>query len=155
MGRSVRCLSPDADQRPDIVAVSSRISDLMMKLMDGLYTSQNALERRAERDRKRAQKYFLERHKSGTNCHSNLSQVFSFSKLEMMLCCRFLWDSSFKFYIFSYFLFDILQFFNSLWHCFQERLLMKTEYPTSYSSAACSSTNGDQRISQGDSLHRN
>ncbi|XP_038566526.1 serine/threonine-protein kinase Nek10 [Micropterus salmoides] len=69
------CLSPDADQRPDIVAVSSRISDLMMKLMDSLYTSQNALERRAERERKRAQKYFLERHKSRMNCcFSNLSQ---------------------------------------------------------------------------------
>nr|XP_046256432.1 serine/threonine-protein kinase Nek10 isoform X2 [Scatophagus argus] len=67
------CLSPDADQRPDIVAVGSRISDLMMRLMDGLFTSQNALERRAERDRKRAQRYFLERHKSRTNCsHSNL-----------------------------------------------------------------------------------
>ncbi|KAM4581541.1 serine/threonine-protein kinase Nek10 isoform 1-T1 [Odontesthes bonariensis] len=66
------CLSPDADQRPDIVAVSSRISDLMMSLMDGLYTSQNALERKAERDRKRAQKYFLERHKSRMNCcHCN------------------------------------------------------------------------------------
>uniref|UniRef100_A0A3Q3QB99 Protein kinase domain-containing protein n=1 Tax=Monopterus albus TaxID=43700 RepID=A0A3Q3QB99_MONAL len=58
------CLSPDADHRPDIVAVSSRICDLMMKLMDGVCTSQNALEKRAERDRKRAQKYFLERHKS-------------------------------------------------------------------------------------------
>ncbi|XP_035528285.1 serine/threonine-protein kinase Nek10 [Morone saxatilis] len=69
------CLSPDADQRPDIVAVSSRISDLMMRLMDSLYTSQNALERRAERDRKRAQTYFLERHKSRMNCsHLNLSQ---------------------------------------------------------------------------------
>ncbi|TMS11202.1 Serine/threonine-protein kinase Nek10 [Larimichthys crocea] len=52
------CLSPDADQRPDIVAVSSRISDIMMRLMDGLYASQNALERRAERDRRRAQRYF-------------------------------------------------------------------------------------------------
>uniref|UniRef100_A0A3Q1HXN9 NIMA-related kinase 10 n=1 Tax=Acanthochromis polyacanthus TaxID=80966 RepID=A0A3Q1HXN9_9TELE len=60
----IRCLSPDAEQRPDIVAVSSRISDLMMRLMDGLYTSHNALERRAERDRKRAQKYFHEKHKS-------------------------------------------------------------------------------------------
>ncbi|KAF7662268.1 hypothetical protein LDENG_00239160 [Lucifuga dentata] len=75
------CLDPDSDQRPDIVAVSSRISDLMMKLMDGLYISQNALERRAERDRKRAQKYFLERHKSRTNC-SNLSQEKSTIKAE-------------------------------------------------------------------------
>lgn len=71
-GLPVRCLSPDADQRPDIVAVSSRISDLMMRLMDGLYTSQNALERRAERDRKRAQKYFLERQKSRTKCHHSI-----------------------------------------------------------------------------------
>ncbi|KAF0031935.1 hypothetical protein F2P81_016490 [Scophthalmus maximus] len=70
------CLSPDADQRPDIVAISSKISDLMMRLMDGLYTSQNALERRAERDRKRAQKYFLERHKSSRNsCLLDLSQL--------------------------------------------------------------------------------
>ncbi|XP_060936435.1 serine/threonine-protein kinase Nek10, partial [Limanda limanda] len=69
------CLSPDADQRPDVVAVSSRICDLIMKLMDGLYTSQNVLERRAERDRKRAQKYFLERHKSRRSCClSSLSQ---------------------------------------------------------------------------------
>uniref|UniRef100_A0A3B5ANH6 NIMA-related kinase 10 n=1 Tax=Stegastes partitus TaxID=144197 RepID=A0A3B5ANH6_9TELE len=66
------CLSPDAEQRPDIVTVSSRISDLMMRLMDGLYTSHKALERRAERDRKRAQKYFHEKHESRTNCsHSN------------------------------------------------------------------------------------
>ncbi|XP_028280369.1 serine/threonine-protein kinase Nek10 [Parambassis ranga] len=70
------CLSPDADQRPDIVAVGSRISDLMMQLMDGLYASQNALERRAERDRKRAQKYFLERHKDSrmTCCDLNVLQ---------------------------------------------------------------------------------
>ncbi|XP_024113977.1 serine/threonine-protein kinase Nek10 isoform X2 [Oryzias melastigma] len=53
------CLTPDAEQRPDVVVVSSRISDLMIRLMDGLYTSHNALERRAERDRKRAQKCFM------------------------------------------------------------------------------------------------
>ncbi|XP_040900683.1 serine/threonine-protein kinase Nek10 isoform X1 [Toxotes jaculatrix] len=75
------CLSPDADQRPDIVAVSSRISDLMMRLMDGLYMSQNALERRAERDRKRAQKYFMERHKTGTSV-SDLSREKSLMKTE-------------------------------------------------------------------------
>nr|XP_061814794.1 serine/threonine-protein kinase Nek10-like [Nerophis lumbriciformis] len=60
----VWCLSSDADQRPDIVVVSSRISDLMMRLMDGLYTSQSALERRAERHRTQAQKYFLDKHRS-------------------------------------------------------------------------------------------
>uniref|UniRef100_A0A672YEA9 Protein kinase domain-containing protein n=1 Tax=Sphaeramia orbicularis TaxID=375764 RepID=A0A672YEA9_9TELE len=61
------CLSPDAEQRPDIVAVSSRITDLMMRLIDGLHTSQNSLERRVERDRKRAQKYFLERDQTRMN----------------------------------------------------------------------------------------
>ncbi|XP_058602606.1 serine/threonine-protein kinase Nek10 isoform X1 [Onychostoma macrolepis] len=54
------CLSPNADVRPDIIEVSSRISDIMMKFVDNLCASYNSLERRAERDRKRAQKYFLE-----------------------------------------------------------------------------------------------
>lgn len=55
-----RCLTPNADVRPDIIEVSSRISDIMMKFVDNLCASYNSLERRAERDRKRAQKYFLE-----------------------------------------------------------------------------------------------
>lgn len=54
------CLTPNADVRPDIIEVSSRISDIMMKFVDSLCASYNSLERRAERDRKRAQKYFLE-----------------------------------------------------------------------------------------------
>ncbi|KAM8825750.1 serine/threonine-protein kinase Nek10 [Synchiropus picturatus] len=56
------CLTPDAERRPDIVAVSSRISDLVMKLMDAVVASHNSLEKRAHRDRKRAHKYFLESH---------------------------------------------------------------------------------------------
>ncbi|XP_041963319.1 serine/threonine-protein kinase Nek10 isoform X2 [Alosa sapidissima] len=54
------CLTPDPDSRPDIVEVSARISDVLMKFMDNLCASHQALERRSERDRKRAQKYFLE-----------------------------------------------------------------------------------------------
>ncbi|XP_057195516.1 serine/threonine-protein kinase Nek10 isoform X1 [Triplophysa rosa] len=54
------CLTPNADLRPDIIEVSSRISDIMMRFVDSLCASHNSLERRAERDRKRAQKYFLE-----------------------------------------------------------------------------------------------
>ncbi|XP_054869566.1 serine/threonine-protein kinase Nek10 isoform X2 [Amphiprion ocellaris] len=82
------CLSPDAEQRPDIVAVSSRISDLMMRLMDVLYTSHNALERRAERDRKRAQKYFHEKHKSWTDySHSNPSREGLLVKTESQAPC--------------------------------------------------------------------
>ncbi|KAK7886529.1 hypothetical protein WMY93_026150 [Mugilogobius chulae] len=60
-------LSPTPEQRPDIVQVSSSISELMMRAMDRLHTSHNALERRAQRDRKRAQRYFLERNQSSVN----------------------------------------------------------------------------------------
>uniref|UniRef100_A0A3B4EIG5 Protein kinase domain-containing protein n=1 Tax=Pygocentrus nattereri TaxID=42514 RepID=A0A3B4EIG5_PYGNA len=54
------CLTPNPDLRPDIVEVGSRICDLMMRFMDSLSTSHVALEKRAERDRRRAQKYCLE-----------------------------------------------------------------------------------------------
>ncbi|KAG9283789.1 serine/threonine-protein kinase Nek10 [Astyanax mexicanus] len=54
------CLTPNPDARPDVVVVSSRICDLMMRFMDGLSSSQVSLEKRAERDRRRAQKYCLE-----------------------------------------------------------------------------------------------
>uniref|UniRef100_A0A3B3SH41 NIMA related kinase 10 n=1 Tax=Paramormyrops kingsleyae TaxID=1676925 RepID=A0A3B3SH41_9TELE len=64
------CLTPDADLRPDIVEISGRISDLMMKFIDNLCTSQQALEKKLERDRKRALKYFLEASRAGIGaCH--------------------------------------------------------------------------------------
>ncbi|XP_030013148.1 serine/threonine-protein kinase Nek10 [Sphaeramia orbicularis] len=95
------CLSPDAEQRPDIVAVSSRITDLMMRLIDGLHTSQNSLERRVERDRKRAQKYFLERDQTRMNCcNSNLPQEKALMKIESLTsrcspsCSSDLYDAS-------------------------------------------------------------
>uniref|UniRef100_A0AAY5KD34 Protein kinase domain-containing protein n=1 Tax=Esox lucius TaxID=8010 RepID=A0AAY5KD34_ESOLU len=71
------CLTPDADMRPDIVEVSSKISDIIMRFMDSLYISQHALERRAERDRKRAQKYFLERHRGRAEPVSQVYHVKS------------------------------------------------------------------------------
>ncbi|XP_071253707.1 serine/threonine-protein kinase Nek10 [Salvelinus alpinus] len=77
------CLTTDADLRPDIVEVSSKISDIMMRFMDSLYTSQNALERRAERDRKRAQKYFLESHRGRVSCcHSSKDQEKTTSRTD-------------------------------------------------------------------------
>ncbi|XP_062841367.1 serine/threonine-protein kinase Nek10 isoform X2 [Trichomycterus rosablanca] len=54
------CLTPNADMRPDIVEVSSRICDLIMTYLDDVNASHSALERRAERDRRRAQKYCIE-----------------------------------------------------------------------------------------------
>ncbi|KAI9999845.1 hypothetical protein NQD34_011688 [Periophthalmus magnuspinnatus] len=66
-------LSPSPDQRPDIVQVSSSISELLMRAMDRFHTSYNALERRAQRDRKRAHQYFLERNQA--NYKSSVLQL--------------------------------------------------------------------------------
>ncbi|CAL9706383.1 unnamed protein product [Knipowitschia caucasica] len=54
-------LSPSPEQRPDIVQVSSSISELMMSAMDRLHSSQHALQQRAQRDRSRAHRYCRER----------------------------------------------------------------------------------------------
>ncbi|MGH0142043.1 UNVERIFIED_CONTAM: hypothetical protein FKN15_075074 [Acipenser sinensis] len=63
-----RCLTPDAELRPDIVEVSARISDVMMKYVDGLCMSQLALEKKLDRERRRTQKYFLEANRSALSC---------------------------------------------------------------------------------------
>ncbi|KAJ1101855.1 hypothetical protein NDU88_006919 [Pleurodeles waltl] len=55
-----RCLTPDAEARPDIVEVCALISDVMMKYLDGLSTSQLTLEKKLDRERKRTQRYFSE-----------------------------------------------------------------------------------------------
>lgn len=118
---SVRCLSPDPDQRPDICAVTSRISDIMMRMMDGLYASQNALQRRADRDRKRAQKYFLERHNSRMSCCQS-KQVGS----AWSCCIKFL--QIFFFWIVEY---------------LQENLLMDSDSLDQSSCAAGSLKDGE------------
>ncbi|XP_056376035.1 serine/threonine-protein kinase Nek10 isoform X7 [Hyla sarda] len=58
------CLTSDADLRPDIVEVCALISDVMMRYMDSLSSCQIALEKKLERERKRAQKYFIEANKN-------------------------------------------------------------------------------------------
>ncbi|TSK20152.1 Serine/threonine-protein kinase Nek10 [Bagarius yarrelli] len=63
-----RCLTPDPDLRPDVVEVSSRICDLIMKFLDGVATSHTTLEKRAERDRRRAQKYCMESNRLKLTC---------------------------------------------------------------------------------------
>ncbi|XP_051921819.1 serine/threonine-protein kinase Nek10 isoform X1 [Hippocampus zosterae] len=79
------CLSPDPERRPDIVAIGSRIANLMMRHMDALYASHFALEKRAERDRKRAQRYFLEGRRSGKSCcRSFPTQKQAFSTPELV-----------------------------------------------------------------------
>ncbi|XP_068838085.1 serine/threonine-protein kinase Nek10 isoform X5 [Capricornis sumatraensis] len=63
-----RCLTPDAETRPDIVEVSSMISDIMMKYVDNLSASQLALEKKLERERRRTQRYFMEANRNAITC---------------------------------------------------------------------------------------
>lgn len=70
---SLRCLTPDAEARPDIVEVSSMISDVMMKYLDNLSTSQLALEKKLERERKRTQRYLMEANRNAVTCHHELA----------------------------------------------------------------------------------
>ncbi|XP_036926609.1 serine/threonine-protein kinase Nek10 isoform X3 [Sturnira hondurensis] len=68
-----RCLTPDAEARPDIVEVSSVISDVMMKYLDSLSASQLALEKKLERERRRTQRYFMEANRNAVTCHQELA----------------------------------------------------------------------------------
>lgn len=71
----LRCLTPDAEARPDIVEVSSMISDVMMKYLDNLSTSQLALERKLDRERRRTQRYFMEANRNAVTCHRELAML--------------------------------------------------------------------------------
>nr|XP_054408448.1 serine/threonine-protein kinase Nek10 isoform X21 [Pongo abelii] len=68
-----RCLTPDAEARPDIVEVSSMISDVMMKYLDNLSKSQLSLEKKLERERRRTQRYFMEANRNTITCHHELT----------------------------------------------------------------------------------
>ncbi|XP_078233443.1 serine/threonine-protein kinase Nek10 isoform X10 [Pogona vitticeps] len=68
-----RCLTPDAESRPDIVEVSAMISDVMMKYLDGLSTSQLVLEKKLERERRRTQRYFMEANRKAVACHHHMT----------------------------------------------------------------------------------
>ncbi|XP_063113123.1 serine/threonine-protein kinase Nek10 isoform X3 [Cavia porcellus] len=68
-----RCLTPDAEARPDIVEVSAMISEVMMKYLDNLSTSQLALEKKLDRERRRTQRYFMEANRNAVTCHHDLA----------------------------------------------------------------------------------
>ncbi|XP_075351690.1 serine/threonine-protein kinase Nek10 isoform X4 [Mycteria americana] len=68
-----RCLTPDAEARPDIVEVSSLLSDVMMKYLDVLSTSHLMLEKKLDRERRRTQKYFMEVNRNAVTYHHQLS----------------------------------------------------------------------------------
>ncbi|KYO26940.1 serine/threonine-protein kinase Nek10 isoform C [Alligator mississippiensis] len=76
-----RCLTPDAETRPDIVEVSSVISDVMMRYLDGLSTSHLTLEKKLERERRRTQRYFMEANRNAVACHHQLA-ILSHERYE-------------------------------------------------------------------------
>ncbi|XP_032298250.1 serine/threonine-protein kinase Nek10 isoform X3 [Coturnix japonica] len=67
-----RCLTPDAETRPDIVEVSSLLSDVMMKYLDVLSTSHLTLEKKLDRERRRTQRYFTEANRNAAACQHQL-----------------------------------------------------------------------------------
>ncbi|XP_074006435.1 serine/threonine-protein kinase Nek10 isoform X1 [Numenius arquata] len=68
-----RCLTPDAEARPDIVEVSSLLSDVIMKYLDVLSSSHLVLEKKLDRERRRTQKYFMEANRNAVTYHHQLS----------------------------------------------------------------------------------
>ncbi|NXE48257.1 NEK10 kinase, partial [Casuarius casuarius] len=68
-----RCLTPDAETRPDIVEVSSLVSEVMMKYLDILSTSHLMLEKKLDRERTRTQRYFMEANQNAVTYHHQLS----------------------------------------------------------------------------------
>ncbi|NXJ11995.1 NEK10 kinase, partial [Odontophorus gujanensis] len=68
-----RCLTPDAETRPDIVEVSSLLSDVMMKYLDVLSTSHLMLEKKLDRERRRTQRYFTESNRNAVARQHQLS----------------------------------------------------------------------------------
>ncbi|XP_043920696.1 serine/threonine-protein kinase Nek10 [Protopterus annectens] len=68
-----RCLTPDSEARPDIVEVSSLVTDVMMKYLDLLSMCQITLEKKLERERKRTQRYYIEANRNTMTCHKQCS----------------------------------------------------------------------------------
>ncbi|NWX07254.1 NEK10 kinase, partial [Caloenas nicobarica] len=68
-----RCLTPDAEARPDVVEVSSLLSDVMMKYLDVLSISHLMLEKKLDRERRRTQRYFMEANRNAVTQHHQLS----------------------------------------------------------------------------------
>uniref|UniRef100_A0A8C6IN90 Uncharacterized protein n=1 Tax=Melopsittacus undulatus TaxID=13146 RepID=A0A8C6IN90_MELUD len=78
-----RCLTPDAEARPDIVEVSSLLSDVMMKYLDVLSTSHLMLEKKLDRERRRTQRYFMEANRNAVTYQHQLSISKNYEKLSL------------------------------------------------------------------------
>ncbi|NXE03682.1 NEK10 kinase, partial [Lophotis ruficrista] len=78
-----RCLTPDAEARPDIVEVSSLLSDVMMKYLDVLSTSHLMLEKKLDRERRLTQRHFMEANQNAVTYHHQFS-ILSQKYYEML-----------------------------------------------------------------------
>lgn len=81
-------LTPDAEAHPDIMEVSSLLSDVMMKYLDVLSTPHLMLEKKLDRERRRTQWYFMEANRNAVTYHhqlSILSQVSTCIRLYFLL----------------------------------------------------------------------
>ncbi|XP_060555382.1 serine/threonine-protein kinase Nek10-like isoform X1 [Ruditapes philippinarum] len=63
------CICPSADKRPDAVQLAGEMSDMILRHMDSLQTSQLTLERKLDRERKRTQKHFEEANRNMQKYH--------------------------------------------------------------------------------------
>ncbi|NWQ74970.1 NEK10 kinase, partial [Columbina picui] len=81
-----RCLTPDAEARPDIVEVSSLLSDVMMKYLDVLSTSHLMLEKKLDRERRQTQRYFMEANRNAVTQHHQLSILSQKNYEKLSLC---------------------------------------------------------------------
>lgn len=64
-----RCLTPNPDDRPDIVQVASIISEIMLVYVDKLRSNEISLEKKLERERKRTQRHYIEATRNMQNYH--------------------------------------------------------------------------------------
>lgn len=64
-----RCLTPNPDERPDIIQVASIISEIMLVYVDKLRSNEISLEKKLERERKRTQRHYIEANRNMQNYH--------------------------------------------------------------------------------------
>lgn len=80
-------MTPDAEAHPDIVEVSTLLSDVMMKYMDVLPTSHLMLEKKLDQERRQTQQYFMQANQSAVTYHHQLSIL---SQVSMCIRLYFL-----------------------------------------------------------------
>ncbi|KAL8610125.1 hypothetical protein ACOMHN_024591 [Nucella lapillus] len=63
------CLTVAPEERPDILELCASLTDLLLVYIDNLHISQNSLQRKLDRERKRTQKHFVEANRNMQSYH--------------------------------------------------------------------------------------